>query len=131
MSETEVWAAGGVVIDDRGRMLVVHRPRYDDWTFPKGKLDPGETLEECALREVLEESGCECVLGDAIGAIRYTDHKGRSKEVRYWFMEPVTIDFEPNDEVDEVAWLAPDQVVSVLTYQRDLDILAAATDTLG
>lgn len=127
-ADPQVWAAGGVVEDDSGRLLVVHRPRYDDWTFPKGKLDKGETLEECALREVEEESGCTCRLGDPLVAIRYRDHKGRSKEVRYWRMTVVDQDFHPNDEVDEVRWVKPKKAAALLSYSRDLDVLRAALD---
>ncbi len=125
MTKIEVHAAGGVVVDRHGRLLVVHRPRYDDWSFPKGKLDPGETLEDCALREVLEETGCECRLGDPLTAIRYVDHKGRAKEVHYWLMAPDSTDFVPNDEVDEVRWLLPADVIPLLSYDRDREVLAA------
>ena len=127
MGKAKVWAAGGVVVDDDGRLLVVHRPRYDDWTFPKGKLDKGETLEECALREVEEETGVACTLGDPICAITYTDHKGRPKEVRYWVMTPASgaVDqFEPNDEVDEIRWAAAQEVADLLSYPRDRDVLS-------
>lgn len=126
MGEAEVVAAGGVVVDENGRLLVVHRPRYDDWTFPKGKLDPGETIEECALREVEEESGCVCDLGDPITTISYRDNRGRSKDVHYWWMTPTEIAFEPNDEVDEVRWLVPEKVAAMLTYTRDREVLEAA-----
>lgn len=125
-SEPDIWAAGGVVEDESGRLLVVHRPRYDDWTFPKGKLDKGETLEQCALREVEEESGCICDLGDPLVAIRYVDHKGRAKEVRYWRMTVVEQDFRPNDEVDEIRWVKPKKAAGLLSYTRDLEVLQAA-----
>ena len=84
----EVLAAGGVVRRD-GRILLVHRPKYDDWTLPKGKLDAGEGFEEAALREVEEETGFRCELGDELEPTAYTDGKGREKLVRYWEMTPV------------------------------------------
>src|ERR1700754_3247793 len=88
--EAEVKAAGGVIRREDGAIAVVHRPRYDDWSLPKGKLDPGEGWEESGLR---------CTLGRELSPTFYTDRKGRSKAVRYWLMEPSSGDFEPNEEV--------------------------------
>jgi 8-oxo-dGTP diphosphatase len=119
---TEVGAAGGVVLDGDDRVLAVHRPRYDDWSLPKGKLDPGETWEEAALREVREETGLECDLGEELSSTRYHDRKGRSKLVRYWLMDPVGGEFAPNDEVDELRWLTPAEAVALLTYPRDKEL---------
>jgi 8-oxo-dGTP diphosphatase len=121
MDEPEVRAAGGVVRRD-GRIAVVHRPRYDDWSLPKGKLDPGETWEEAALREVREETGLECELGAELSSASYHDRKGRSKLVRYWLMEPVGGEFAPNDEVDELRWLTPAEAAALLTYPRDKEL---------
>ncbi len=121
MDEPEVRAAGGVVRRD-GRIAVVHRPRYDDWSLPKGKLDPGETWEEAALREVREETGLECALGRELSSATYLDRKGRSKLVRYWLMDPVGGEFEPNDEVDELRWLTPADAAAMLTYPRDREL---------
>jgi 8-oxo-dGTP diphosphatase len=121
MDEPEVKAAGGVVRRD-GRIAVVHRPRYDDWSLPKGKLDPGETWEEAALREVREETGLECSLGEELSSTRYHDRKGRSKLVRYWLMAPAGGEFAPNDEVDELRWLTPSEAVALLTYPRDKEL---------
>ena len=118
MEEPEVRAAGGVVRRD-GRIAVVHRPRYDDWSLPKGKLDPGETWEEAALREVREETGLECELGEELSSTSYRDRKGRSKLVRYWLMKPVGGEFAPNDEVDELRWLTPAEAAELLTYPHD------------
>jgi 8-oxo-dGTP diphosphatase len=118
MDEPEVKAAGGVVRRD-GRIALVHRPRYDDWSLPKGKLVPGESWEQAALREVREETGLECVLGDELSSTRYRDRKGRSKLVRYWSMDPVGGEFEPNDEVDELRWLEPADAAGLLTYPHD------------
>src|SRR3954471_24231028 len=102
-----VRAAGGLVIGDDGRIAVVHRPRYDDWSLPKGKLEPGETWEDAALREVHEETGVAARLDDLLGDEHYTDNKGRPKTVRWWRMTPLqTPPFTPNDEVDEIRWLA-------------------------
>ena len=124
-----VEAAGGVVQGDDGRVLLVHRPRYDDWTLPKGKLDPGETFEQAALREVREETGLECALGRELATTEYRDNKDRPKVVRYWLMEVEGGDFEPNDEVDEVRWVALPGAVEQLTYERDRDVLAALSSS--
>ena len=122
-----VEAAGGIVLRD-GLVAVVHRPRYDDWSLPKGKLDAGETFEQAALREVEEETGIRARLVRELSSTRYFDNKGRDKVVRYWLME-VDEDpgFEPNDEVDELRWLEPDAAAALLTYDRDRELLQAAT----
>ena len=120
--EALVEAAGGVVVQD-GRVAVVHRPRYDDWTLPKGKLDPGETFEQAALREVLEETGLECRIVEELDSTSYTDSKGRPKVVRYFRMEVEGGAFTVNDEVDELRWLSPDEARAVLTYDRDRDLI--------
>jgi 8-oxo-dGTP diphosphatase len=122
--QPQVRAAGGVVRRG-GRVLVVHRPKYDDWTLPKGKLDPGESDEQAALREVEEETGLRCRLGRELPSIRYEDRRGRAKRVRYWEMEPESGEFVPNDEVDEVRWLAPADALAQMTYDRDREVLDA------
>jgi 8-oxo-dGTP diphosphatase len=126
-----VEAAGGVVLrgpDGAREVCLVHRPNYDDWTLPKGKLDPGESSEQAALREVWEETGLRCRLGDELSPTHYRDQKDRPKVVRYWLME-VEGDppaFEPNDEVDELRWLSLAEAVELLTYDRDRELLAEA-----
>jgi CYTH domain-containing protein/8-oxo-dGTP pyrophosphatase MutT (NUDIX family) len=127
----EVRAAGGLVEHD-GRVLLVHRPRYDDWSLPKGKLDAGEDWIDAALREVQEETGVRAEPGDELEPVRYTDPKGRPKIVRYWRMTPTEIpEFEPNDEVDEVAWLTPDEAAERLTYPHDVELLRAVGSDAG
>ena len=126
-----VLAAGGIVArtDDDGtrQVLLVHRPRYDDWSFPKGKLDDGETAAEGGLREVLEETGLRCDLGSEIGTVEYADRLGRTKVVRYWTMTPEEGGrFLPNREVDEIRWLAESEALHLLTYERDCAVLRAA-----
>ena len=113
-------AAGGVVVRD-GRVLVVHRPRYDDWSLPKGKLKFGESWETAALREVAEETGLLCSLGPLVGSTRYG-----LKEVRYFAM---TCEGEPypQNEVDEVRWVPLDEARAVLTYARDAELLERLT----
>jgi 8-oxo-dGTP diphosphatase len=113
-----------VVVRD-GRVLLVHRPRYDDWSLPKGKLDRGESFEEAALREVEEEAGLRCRLLRELPSVEY-EVKGRPKLVRYWLMEAEDGAFVPNDEVDEVRWPAPSEALSLLTYDRDRELLVAA-----
>jgi 8-oxo-dGTP diphosphatase len=119
---TEVRAAGGLVRRD-GRVLLVHRPRYDDWTFPKGKCEPGEGDLACALREVREETGLECEAGRELASTHYTDGRGRPKRVRWWLMEPVGGAFEATAEVDEIRWLDPAEAAGLLSYDRDVELL--------
>jgi 8-oxo-dGTP diphosphatase len=119
-----VRAAGGVVLRD-GEVLLVHRPRYDDWTFPKGKAEEDEPDEECALREVHEETGLRCVLEEELPSTHYTDSRGRPKRVRWWRMRPLGDDgFTPNEEVDELRWLEPAAAAELLTYERDRILLS-------
>jgi 8-oxo-dGTP diphosphatase len=120
----KVKAAGGAVVRD-GRVAIVHRPKYDDWTLPKGKLDPGESFEEAALREVEEETGLRCRLGRQLPSSKYVDPKGRRKVVRYWQMEPLEGEFAPNKEVDELRWLEPAGARELLSYDRDREVLTA------
>ena len=117
-----VRAAGGVVVRD-GHVLLVHRPKYDDWSFPKGKCDAGEPDEACALREVEEETGLRCELLDEIGETSYRDGKGRPKTVRYWRMRPLAGEFVPHDEVDEIRWETPEEAARLLSWSRDLPLL--------
>lgn len=117
-----VRAAGGLVSRD-GLVLLVHRPKYDDWTFPKGKCDAGERDEACALREVEEETGLRCELGPELAETNYVDSKGRPKRVRYWRMRALDGSFEPHDEVDEIRWLTPGDARELLSYERDLPLL--------
>jgi 8-oxo-dGTP diphosphatase len=121
---TPVRAAGGLVLRD-GAVLLVHRPQYDDWTFPKGKALDGETDEECALREVREETGLSCALTGDAGTTEYVDSKGRPKRVRWFLMEPGEGELVPNGEVNEVRWLEPADAATLLSYGRDLELLGA------
>ena len=126
----EVKAAGGVVWrrDRAGapEIAVVHRPRYDDWSLPKGKLDRGEGWQEAALREVLEEIGLRCTPGDELPPVFYDDNKGRSKAVRYWLMQPADGAFAPNNEVDEMRWMDLEAAAALLTYPHDVELVRAA-----
>lgn len=123
---TVVRAAGGVVVRD-GDVLLVHRPRYDDWTFPKGKADEAESDEACALREVAEETGLRCRIGDELPSTEYIDARGRPKRVRWWRMNLLADDgFSPNDEIDELRWATPEEAAELLTYQRDRVLLEQA-----
>jgi 8-oxo-dGTP pyrophosphatase MutT (NUDIX family)/phosphohistidine phosphatase SixA len=114
-------AAGGVVRRN-GQILLVHRPKYGDWTFPKGKAKDGESDKECALREVEEETGLRCRLGPELPSTRYRALAG-DKVVRYWEMAPLDGEFAPTAEVDEVRWLPPERAAGLLSYKRDLNVI--------
>jgi 8-oxo-dGTP diphosphatase len=119
-------AAGGVVVrevDGGTEVLLVHRPRYDDWTFPKGKAEPGESDEDCALREVEEETGLRCELDRELPATSYGDAHGRPKHVRYWLMHPVGGELTFAHEVDHAVWLSSEEARRRLSYRRDLPVL--------
>lgn len=129
-----VRGAGGILLREmpggRVEVAVVHRPVRTDWSLPKGKLDPGESYEECALREVLEETGYRCRLVSFVGFTEYRDRRGRPKVVGYWVMEVLDGEFAVSDEVDALRWLELDQAAEIMTYERDRELLAAL-DTIG
>ena len=121
-------AAGGVVwrstSTDQVEVLLIHRPHRQDWSLPKGKRHRGESALECAIREVHEETGMRATIGHELPETRYTDRKGRLKQVRYWSMHEPEGAFRPNGEVDEIRWLHLHRVGELLTYERDLIVVA-------
>lgn len=132
-------AAGGVIV--RGdspataKVAVVHRPKYDDWTIPKGKLDPGEETTACAVREVAEETGLHSRITGHAGTAKYRVAEGE-KVVEYFWMRPFrSAGFRPNEEVDEMRWVALNRVGGLLSYDFDrhlvteLDVDAALAHT--
>ena len=127
MSET-VRAAGGLVCrrreDGAYEILLVHRPAYDDWSFPKGKLEPGEREEDAAIREVEEETGLHCRLERELELVSYLDPKGRPKTVRYWLMTPVAGKLEAANEVDDARFVLVGDAPGLLTYAHDAALLA-------
>jgi 8-oxo-dGTP diphosphatase len=130
--ETDIVRAAGGVVTRSGangpEILLVHRPKYDDWTLPKGKAEPGESDEDCALREVEEETGLACDLGDEVAAVEYEDAAGRPKRVRYFAMTPPEgVDASPQNEVDAVRWLTREQALEALSYGRDRQVIERLT----
>jgi 8-oxo-dGTP diphosphatase len=130
IGDPEVRAAGGVIVrgEDPPQVAVIHRPKYMDWSLPKGKLEPGESWEKAALREVEEETGYRCELGPELSDVSYLDRKGRSKLVRYWQMQPREGDFAPNDEVDELRWVDLSGAEDLLHYEHDRELVREALD---
>ena len=119
-------AAGGVVLRREGEdfeVVLVHRSRYRDWTFPKGKAHPGERDEDCALREVEEETGLRCELGEELESTAYRDSKDREKVVRYWRMHVIKGELHPRNEIDAAEWIPLEDAVDRLSYRRDREVL--------
>ncbi|KRF20946.1 hypothetical protein ASG90_00550 [Nocardioides sp. Soil797] len=134
MPQPDIIAAGAVVLrkgssGGGGDVLLVHRPKYDDWSFAKGKLDRGEHITACATREVREETGLDVRLGVPLPDQHYRVGS-RGKIVHYWIGRVVGSDdvtaYQPNDEIDEVRWVPLDEAEQLLTYPRDGETLAAA-----
>src|SRR6478736_4359935 len=130
MVPKDILAAGVVVFRKGPMVLLVHRPKYDDWSFPKGKLDPGEHHVAAAVREVAEETGLDVRLGPALTSQRYRMSGGRFKHVDYWTARVVGSDdvarYRPNAEIDAVEWVPWDDAALRLTYPHDRDTLAEA-----
>jgi 8-oxo-dGTP diphosphatase len=128
--DPDITAGGGVLLrrdgDRRTRVAVIHRPKYMDWSLPKGKLEKGESFREAALREVEEETGYRSRELGELSSVSYRDRKGRSKLVRYWLMEPVKGKFKPHGEVDELRWLTPREADGLLTYEHDRKLVRKA-----
>jgi len=128
--QPDIAAAGGVVLANDGegqtRVAVIHRPKYMDWSLPKGKLEKGESWRDAALREVEEETGYRCEASVELPHISYLDRKSRRKLVRYWLMEPIEGEFKPHDEVDELRWATPDDAEELLTYPHDKELVRKA-----
>ncbi|MGW6393804.1 NUDIX hydrolase [Streptomyces sp. NPDC055103] len=104
-------------------LALIHRPKWADWSHPKGKLKHGEGAREAAVREVREETGMTCELGSELPTIRY-QVQGRAKEVRYWAARATSGSFEPNREVDRLIWLSPSAAQKRLTQQEDKVLVA-------
>jgi 8-oxo-dGTP diphosphatase len=132
VNDETVRAAGGVVVR-RGtpgelEVLLVSRRQYGDWSFPKGKNEPGENDAACALREVEEETGLRCVLGPELGTTAYTDAQGRPKVVRWFLMEAVDGEPTPRNEIAAVRWTPATEAASLLTWERDAELLRSLVE---
>ncbi len=130
MAGNDVLAAGAVVFRPGKQVLLVHRPRYDDWSFPKGKLDRGEHVTAAAVREVAEETGLHVRLGVPLPPLRYPVANGRHKQVFYWVGRavgsPDVSGYRPNAEIDRVEWVPYDEALARLTYEHDRETLRTA-----
>ncbi|AKN71467.1 DNA mismatch repair protein MutT [Streptomyces sp. PBH53] len=131
----EVRAAGCVLwrrsASGTVELALVFRPKWSDWSWPKGKVKKGETARAAALREVREETGHTCRLGPALPTLRYVDNAGRDKEVAYWAAESTGGTFAPNDEVTALLWLPPAEAHARLTHARDKELITPALAAIG
>ncbi|MCY4194243.1 MAG: NUDIX hydrolase [bacterium] len=128
MRAAVILGGGGLVTrhnEGELEVLMVHRPKHLDWSLPAGKLDPGETLAECALREVYEETGHICELGRELGVVSYTDRRGRARQVHYWEMDAIAGSFAPSAEVDAIAWVPVRESLDCFTSERDVKMVSA------
>ncbi len=127
-SSTRIVPAAGAVLyrldGHHPRCAVVHRPRYDDWSLPKGKVDPGESLPVTAVREIAEETGFTATLEHRIGTTAYPLKENSRKEVTYWSALAHGGNFEPNEEVDEIRWLPVPEASELVSYPLDRKILS-------
>lgn len=132
-----VRAAGGIVYRYGAdavtlEVLLIHRPKQNDWSFPKGRVDGEEAIDDAAFREVLEETAYGCHLEEALPTVRYLDGSGRPKEAHYWKMSVLSeYPFVPNDEVDEVKWASVKEAFGLLTYKTDCMLLKAVSKTVS
>jgi 8-oxo-dGTP diphosphatase len=127
LNDGPVRAAGGVVVRKTRsggfEVVLIYRSTHDDWSFPKGKLEAGETELFCAHREVQEETGFLCNTEDYVGHTEYMDRRGRPKIVHYWLMEPVEGEFAPSDEIADMEWVPIGLAGGILTYEHDKEVL--------
>ena len=132
----EIFAAGAVCWREVGKDLmvaIIHRGRYQDWSFPKGKVDSGETLAEAAVREIKEETGLKVKLGVPLSTVSYPIDKGKTKVVHYWATKVsdkalANSKFKPDEEVSEVVWVKADQAFAKLSYKHDRELLQEVID---
>ena len=132
----EIFAAGAVCWREVGKDLmvaIIHRGRYQDWSFPKGKVDSGETLAEAAVREIKEETGLKVKLGVPLSTVSYPIDKGKTKVVHYWAAKVTdkalaNSKFKPDEEVSEVVWMKADQAFAKLSYKHDRELLQEVID---
>lgn len=133
MAATNRIVAAGAVVTRAGKneieFLLIFRKYRGDWTFPKGKVDPGEHLLTAAVREVREETGFAVSLGVPLPTQTY-EVDGLRKDSHYWVGQRLAGEFVPNDEVDEIAWLSLEQAKAKLTYKHDQEVLAAAANSI-
>lgn len=135
LAQQVVRAAGGIAVRASAsggwEVALVHRPVQQDWSLPKGKVDAGESAQECALREVREETGWKCSLGRFVGEVSYVDRRGRKKVVEYWLMQPIEGGYPRDGEVDDVAWVPVSDVTSRLSYAHDSELVASVASAMG
>ena len=128
-----VEAAGGILWKEKDsvyKLAIIHRKRYDDWSLPKGKREPGESWQDTAIREVMEETGCQATLGTFIGSTSYTINGQTPKVVLFWHMfAKKDCKFIPNNEVDQLKWVSPKNALKFLNYPDEREIVSKALES--